>query len=156
VHYSFLPKSGYSPNSTIDPTTLKHHECVFSGRLHEVKESDHWWNYGANEADADAGVAELVDLYKRRAASFFARFEPFPDVFERINPEEIDAGDHSRLPADMSSVGAALTLARIMNHLGRKDKCRQFADIGLRHLGGAVGLRQDLELLRDTSQPTGR
>jgi hypothetical protein len=80
---------------------------------------------------------------------FFGKFEPFPDVFERISPGDIDAGDLSKMPAAMTLVHATLTMARIMKHLGRGAKCREFAEIGLRHLGRAVGLQAELERLRD-------
>jgi hypothetical protein len=88
-------------------------------------------------------------MYKRRGAQFFARFEPFPDVFERTTPADIESGDLSKMPAAMTQVRAALTLALIMKHLGRREKCREFAEVGLRHLGRAVGLRAELESLRD-------
>src|SRR5262249_55066432 len=121
-------------------------------RLHEANETDHWWTYGASDSEAKASLASLIDTYRRRSALFFGKFEPFPHVFEQITPAEIDAGDLSSMPSgSLTGVLAALTMARIMNHLGRREKCRGFAEVGLRHLGGAVGLRVELEQLRDTS-----
>jgi hypothetical protein len=88
-------------------------------------------------------------MYRRRGESFFKKFEPFPDVFERITPTEIDSGDLSKLPAAITLVRAALMMARIMKHLRRSDKCRQFAEVGVRHLDHASGLKAELERLRD-------
>jgi hypothetical protein len=147
VHFSFLPTAGGRTLS--DSKKLKCSECDFRDRLHEETESDHWWRYGTNDAEAESSVANLIDTYKRWGTHFFDRFEPFPEVFERITPAEIDTGDLSRMPAPMILVHAALTLARIMHHLGRKEKCHQFADIGLRHLGHAVAFQDELERLRD-------
>jgi hypothetical protein len=53
------------------------------------------------------------------------------------------------MPAAMTQVYAALTMARVMKHLGRVEKCREFADVGLRHLGHASGLKAELHSLRD-------
>jgi hypothetical protein len=61
----------------------------------------------------------------------------------------MDAGDFSKMPAAMTGVCAALTMARIMKHLGRLEKCREFAIVGLKNLGHAVGLKAELEQLRD-------
>ena len=147
VHFAFLPSEGGSP--VTDPKKLNEYDCTFRDRLFGGSESDHWWAYGASEAEAEVSVARLIDMYQRRAGSFFRRFEPFPAVFERITPAQIDAGDFSKMPAERTRVGAALTMARIMKHLGRPDECREFSIVGLKHLGRAVGLKAELEALRD-------
>jgi hypothetical protein len=147
VHYSFLPTDGGS--SLADLKKLKEYECAFRHRIRESQELDHWWTYGVTETESEVSVANLIDLYRRRGAAFFMKFEPFPDVFERITPAELDAGDLSKLPIEMSKLQAAITMARIMQHLRCTDKCRQFAEAGLRDLGHAVGLKSELERLRD-------
>lgn len=147
VHFSFLPSEG--GGRVTGPKKLKEYDCTFRDRLHEVSESDHWWTYGASDSEAESSVASLMDMYSRRGALFFGKFEPFPEVFERISSAEMGAGDFSKMPAAMTGVYAALTMARIMKHLGRREKCREFAEVGLRHLGHAVGLKPELERLRD-------
>jgi hypothetical protein len=151
LHFSFLPTAGDSPLT--NPAKLKDYECEFRDRVHEADESDHWWAYGSTEAEAQANAANLIDMYRRRGRLFFQGFEPFPDVFERVTPAQIDAGDLSHLPAEMTLVRAALTMARIMHHLGRSGRCRHFAQVGLRHLGRAVGLKEELQRLRAISAP---
>jgi hypothetical protein len=147
VHFSFLPSEG--GGHVEDPKKLKEYSCTFRDRLHEVSESDHWWTYGASDAEAETSVASLIDMYRRRGALFFTRFEPFPEVFERVSPAAMDAGDFSNMPTAMTGVYAALTMARIMKQLGRREKCREFAEVGLRHLGRASGLKAELLSLRD-------
>ncbi len=146
VHYFFLPTVGRA--FTVDPKKLMEYDCEFRSRLHEENEPERWWNYGTNQVEAEASITNLIELYRHRAWRFFEKFEPFPDVFERITPAEIGRGDCSKLPAAMTLVRAALTMARIMNHLGRVDERRQFAEVGLKHLGGAVGLKPELDRLR--------
>jgi hypothetical protein len=121
VHYSFLPSEG--GGRMTDPKKLKEYDCTFRSRLNEGTE-DHWWDYGVTDAKAEASVTSLVDLYKRRGTLFFAKFEPFPDVFERVNPRQLDAGDFTGMPMTGTRVYAALTMARIMKYLGRIDMCR--------------------------------
>jgi hypothetical protein len=110
THYSFLPSAG--GDGVTDPQKFKEYDCAFRERLHEATESDRWWTYGASDAETEASVATLVDLYKRRGALFFERFEPFPEVFERITPADIEAGDLSKMPASRPQprVHAALTM----------------------------------------------
>jgi hypothetical protein len=149
THFIFLPSAGGS--QITNWKTLKHYQCVFRDRLHEAGETDHWWKYGASEWQSKSSVANLIDTYQRRGALFFERFEPFPQAFERVSPAGIDAGDLSTMPPGIFSQPlAALIMARIMNHLGRREKCREFAEVGLRHIGRAVALNPELERLRDT------
>jgi hypothetical protein len=115
LHYSFLATAAGRP--VTDAMKVKEYECNFRDRIHEAHESDHWWAYGATEAKSEANVANLIDMYRRRSASFFKKFEPFPDVFEKITPTDLDAGDLSKLPTAMTQLHAALTKARIMKHL---------------------------------------
>jgi hypothetical protein len=149
VHYSFLPPAGRAPGATIDGRELREHDCAFRERLREAGESDHWWSYGADDATAEASASGLIDTYRRRAPLFFARFEPFPDVFYEVTPAQVEAGDFVATPACPSCLHAALTMARIMKHLGRLDHCREFAEVGLRDVGCATRTRQELEQLRD-------
>lgn len=146
LHFSFLPKAGGGLLGA--PESLKEYECNFRNRVRETHELDHWWRYGETEKEAEASVASLIELYGKYGALFFKKFEPYPEVFEKITPAEMDAGDLSKLPIQMNLVNAALTLARIMNQLKRVDLRRQFAEIGLRNLGKAVGLKAEFEYLR--------
>jgi hypothetical protein len=148
AHFSFLPSEG--GGEIRNPTEFKEYHCTFRDRLHEATEGDHWWKYGASDAEAEASLANLIDMYKRRGVRFFAGFEPFPDVFQRMTLADIEARDLSKMPAAMPLPYATLTLARIMKHLGQREKCREFAEAGLRHVGGAAGLKRELEQLRDS------
>jgi hypothetical protein len=147
VHYYFLPPTGRPPGATTDSRVLREHDCAFRERLREAGESDHWWSYGVDEATAEASAAALVDAYRRRAPLFFARFEPFPAVFDEVTPAQVEAGDFVVTPAYPSRLHAALTMARIMRHLGRPDRCREFAEVGLRDVGCATRTREELEQL---------
>jgi hypothetical protein len=143
VHYSFLPSE--SGGSVTDPRKFREYDCVFRERLREAGEGDHWWSSGTSDVEAEASAASLVDTYKRRARLFYEKFEPFPDVFEVVSPARLDAGDLSQMPAGQTDVMAALTMAKIMRHIGRLDRCREFAEVGLRLIDRATGLGIGLE-----------
>ena len=150
AHFTFLPSAGGS--GVTDPKKFKQSHCVFQERLQEATDKgDHWWSYGGNDAEAETSLADLVDTYERRSSLFFAKFDPFPDVFERITPRDIDAGDLSKMPAPLTVPYAAMILARIMKHLGRREKCREFAEAGLRQVGRAFIVQSELEELRDAA-----
>jgi len=150
VHFLFLPTTIGQPVD--DYKKLRHSECEFRIRLHGPGESDHWWPYGETEAESESSAENLIDTYQRFGGTYFEKFEPFPDALEKITAAEMDAGDISKLPPTQSTlVRLALTMARIMNHLKRFEKCRQFAEVGLRHLGNASGLRAELEQLRNAT-----
>jgi hypothetical protein len=149
VHFPFLPIAGGT--QFINLTKLKEYDCTFRERLHEAAESDHWWTYGASDEEAEASIASLIDTYSRRSGLYFGRFEPFPGVFLKITPAQLEASDLSGFFGFLTKVGAAATMARTMKHLGLVEECRDFAKLGLRHLRPGVGLRlkAELERLRD-------
>ena len=148
-HFSFLPPEG--GRQVAEPKKFKEYHCTFRDRLHEEgSKGDHWWSYGTTDAEAEVSLADLIDMYKRRGALFFARFEPFPEVFERMTPADIDKPDLSKVSALLNPPYAAMIIARVMKHLGHGEKCRQFAEAGLRHVGRATRLQWELEQLRDT------
>jgi hypothetical protein len=147
VHVAFLPTAG--GGTMTEGRKLKEYECEFRLRLCEKNEWDHWWEYGDSDRAAAANVASLVDTYRRRGPLFFDRFTPFPDVFLKIDPSKLDVGKVSTFDAWISVPHMALTLARIMHHLGDRRKCRRFAEIGLRHTDSfATDLIQELEAMK--------
>lgn len=74
-----------TPQRTLSALLLKEYECDFRDRVHEAHESgDHWRRYGATEAESEASVASLIEMYRRRSPSFFRKFEPFPEVKEKV------------------------------------------------------------------------
>ena len=72
---------------------------------------------------------------------------PFPDVFLAITPEQVEAGQSS-LPWGAGPVRATLTMARIMEHLGRRESCLQFVEAGLREASPYLA-PEFLELIRN-------
>jgi hypothetical protein len=149
VHYSFLPPSGRALGAKAALGGLKLHDCAFRGRLYDTGESDHWWSYGSDDVTAEASAASLVDTYRRCAHLFFARFEPFPEIFAEVTPAHLETGGLVVAPVSHTPAHAALTMARIMKQAGLLDRCREFAEAGLRHLGSATRLAPEFEQLKN-------
>jgi hypothetical protein len=149
VHYSFLPPSGRADSAEADHGRLKLRDCAFRGRLRGAGESDHWWSYGSDDSTAEANAASLIDTYRCYAHLFFARFEPFPEVFAEVTPAHLETGGLVVAPVSHTPAHAALTMARIMKQAGLADRCREFAEAGLRHLGSATRLAPEFEQLKN-------
>ena len=152
VHFAFLPPSGRPPGAAPADATLRPHDCAFRERLQGTSQAavaPPGWSYGSDDATALANAADLVDTYRRRAPVFFSRFEPFPEVFDAVLPAQLGDGGHPLLPQGHSPAHSALMLARLMKHLGRNDRCQEFAETGLRLLDSYTRLRPALEQLRD-------
>jgi hypothetical protein len=145
VHFTFLPRSWTS--DAIDPFKLKDYECEFRTRLHYDSESDHWWAHGNTEQEAVLEVSHLSALFQERGYVFFDRFSLFPGFLGSITPKQIDSGDYSDLC--YTQVRSSLVMARIMKRLGNSELRKQFAQVGLRHLGEGYGadLKKALEEL---------
>lgn len=149
VQFLFLPTTIGQP---VDQKKLRHSACEFRSRLHLPGESDHWWAYGTTETEFHSSATDLINTYRRWGRTYFEQFEPFPDVFEKITPADLESGDLSKLPPlGTPFVRIALTMARIMIHLKRLERCREFANVGLRHLGNASGLKAELEQLSNAT-----
>jgi hypothetical protein len=128
IHLQFLPTVlGALPEAK----TMDEPSCEFRRRLGRENESDHWWEYGSSEAEAQASAADLISLYFDRGAPFFARWADFPGPFEDVTVEQIARGDVNGLPGHKTQVRAALAMARIHEYLGNADLARSFALLGI-------------------------
>ena len=145
IHLKFLPTVlGHSP----DPKKITEPLCEFRRRLAPEGQADCWWNYGDDEHEAARSVDNLVALVRRLALPHFDRFGAFPESFERITPQALASRDFSMLPGNMTAPRAALVMARIAAHLGRADRVREFAEVGLASVGAkGVGIARDLAAL---------
>jgi len=146
VHFAFLPTAA---GTKLPAPKIREFHCMFRDRLKGPDGFERWWNHGKTDAEAEASVADIVDTFRKRGEKFFRKFEPFPGVFEKITPEDVDKDKLSKLPVRMFPLSAAITLAQIMKHLGRLDECRAFAEVGLRHIAGGPAYKRTLERLRD-------
>ena len=146
-HYSFLPAEGGIGLPPPDLKRLRPWDCAFRDRMRKQVGHDQWWPYGNHPGAPEATAQDLIDTYSQRASLFFSRFEPFPDVFLSVTPAGFETGETS-IPWGSTYVRAALTMARVMKHLGQQERCREFVELGLS--GATPHLAADFQALLET------
>ena len=139
IHLSFLP--GQGSLTPPESKTIEEPDCEFRTRLTPVGQSDFWWPYGVSEQEASESAKSICRLYQEIGGPYFQQFSTFPEDFTRVTPTMLAAGGELPFPSGGTFVRLALTLARISQQVGRIEDARQFAEVGLAHVGPAVSLK---------------
>ena len=142
VHLTFLPTV---MSSACDPASIEEPECEFRSRLAPADHTDCWWSYGATEQEARASAESILRLYREVGVPYFGRFSTFPDDFTRVTPPMLSSGSALPFPGTGTFVRRALALGRIGVHTGRTTDAKQFAEIGLAHLGLGTALKGEFQ-----------
>ena len=147
VHYEFLPVpgGGLIPNAK----TLREHHCEFRSRLHGADKEDLLWDYRPWHFMLGRIGDEISKKFMDEGIPYFEQFEPFPGVFTAITPAHLVSGS---VPLDafrpVPTGRIALTMARIMLHLGDTARAREFAEVGLQHVSPqSFAIKGELESL---------
>jgi len=143
IHLTFLPLVGSA--EACDPAKITEPECEFRSRLTPNGESDFWWSYGTTEHEAQASAGSILRLYREVGAPYFGCFATFPDDFVGVTPSMLASGAALPFPKGGTLVRRALALSRIAVHTGRSADAKQFAEIGLAHVGPAIGLKNEFQ-----------
>lgn len=148
VHFSFL--SDVREGQRVDLATLRASSCEFWTRLHGEGEIDSAFLFGKSDEAALAEAARLVQLLARQGAAFYKGFDTFPQSCAHLTPDQIE-GQNPNEFLGMPRANAALLMARVMHRLGDRERCRAFAEMGLRlrELDRAIISKSALEGLRD-------
>jgi hypothetical protein len=141
IHLAFLPLVGSA--EACDFVRITERECEFRSRLAPTGQCDFWWSYGSTEHEAQASAESILRLYRDVGVPYFGRFTKFPDDFVHVTPSMLSNGSPLRFPSGGTFVRRALALSRIALHTGRIAEAKQFAEIGLAHLGRAKGLENE-------------
>jgi hypothetical protein len=141
IHLTFLSPVGATGGC--DPAKITEPECEFRSRLAPAGQSDYWWSYGATEQEARASAESIIGLYREVGVPYFRQFSSFPDDFVRVTPSIFASSAPVPFPKGGTLVRRALALSRIALRTGRIVDAKQFAEIGLAHVGPAVGLKNE-------------
>lgn len=131
VHLDFLPVPGRLTSPPVNDVVEM--ECSIRVRLATQDGSDFWWPSYSPEKN----VKSMQEVFRKNGIPFFERYTLFPGVFESITTKDILSGDALKIMPEKSWGGMAIFLARINEHIGRKDKAIQFSELGLELLKGA-------------------
>ena len=146
VHFDFLTAPGGS--ELPEPKLMREHHCEFRTRLVGGDQADAWWAYQPWHRLIGRQGDQIAKAFAATGVDFFAQFEPYPDVFEAITPEQVENGELPFRGRNPSVGRTALILARIMHQSGRLEKAREFAAVGLRKVSPqAIILKSELEAL---------
>lgn len=162
VHLTFLPlTAGGFPQPG---TYIRAEACEFQWRLTPPGFTDYWWAY-------EQGVAAHLPLPflheenrgpRERARHLARTYEAIGEpAFQRLSTADqiahlIELADLSKewriVPEYAFTPGrAALTMARIHQHLGNNMLARRFAEAGLERVGKARAIREALEKFLETA-----
>lgn len=142
VHYDFLPKVGTS--EAVEGNDIAQPDCEIKKRLTpDPSKNDYWWSFGKAEAN------EITGLITESALPYFDQYTLNGDIGE-IVPEQFD-GNLPILLSSLTKVRACLLMARIYEVTGKPAQAAEFARLGIKAAGMAVGPKKALkEILRRT------
>ena len=142
-HLTFLPVSWR--NVLPDTRKIKEIDCELRTRLSPDMKSDYWWKYGGLLDSPTESARHLIATYLNSGEPYFRQYDSIEKIASMISVDEIKRGVYLQVFGGITDVRAALMMARIHVHLGNVIKAREFAAVGLEHIGGATLLRPELE-----------
>lgn len=146
VHLDFLPVPGRITTPPI--TDVIEMECSIRVRLTPNDVFDYWWP----SSSAKKQVTSIKDLYIEKGIPFFEKYTSFPDIFEKIEIDDIKSGEALKILPEKSWIGMAVFLAQIHKHIGNNERAIQFSNFGLellkdlnpRHTRGTIKELKDI------------
>lgn len=138
LHLTFLPVNW--KDQLPDTKKIKELDCEFRNRLAPKGKHDYWWKYETLFKSPSKQVSHLIDTYLKVGEPAFSKYDTVEKVADMISIEEIFSDNYIKAFGGMTEVRAALTMARIHQHLGDSDLARAFASAGMANLGRATVL----------------
>ena len=138
LHLAFLPL--YWNNELPDVAKMKAVDCEFRNRLAPKGKSDYWWKYGGLFNSPSKQVNHLIETYRQVGEPAFTEYDTVEKIAEMISVDDISSRDFIDIFGGLTNVRAALTMARVNEHIGNLDSARAFAHAGLENLGRATML----------------
>jgi hypothetical protein len=130
-----------------DPRKIKEVDCEFRTRLAPRMKGDYWWKYGGLLSPPAKSARHLIATYLEFGEPHFRRYDSLEKIASMISIDAVRHGAYIEAFGGITSVRAALVMARIHAGLGHAAESRRFASAGLANIGGATILRGELERL---------
>ena len=136
VHYDFLPKIGSTDLPKQGEIELP--DCEIKVRLTpNTKQNDYWWPMDSSSLD------EIASLIGSKSDEFFTQYDMDKDI-GKISPNELENCIPALFPS-VTKVRACLVLASIHESNGEKKLAAEFAKLGIKTAGMAVGPKKALK-----------
>ena len=147
LHLAFLPVNWKL--EVPDLSTIKEIDCEFRTRLTPGRKSDYWWKYDGLFTSPQKQVDHLVDTYLRDGEPLFAGFDTVEKIAQMCSVDEVSKGKLRQAFGPVSAVRAALTIARVHQHLGNETLAKAYARAGLENIGHASSLEPQFRSILD-------
>ena len=147
LHLTFLPVNW--KDELPDTKKVKEIDCEFRTRLAPRGRNDYWWKYGGLLDSTSKQISHLVDTYLDVGEPAFSRYDTVEKVANMISIDQIFTDKYIDAFGGVTEVRAALTMARIHEHLGNFDLARAFAAAGMTNIGRATALKPRFRELLD-------
>jgi hypothetical protein len=135
AHYAFLPKAGVE--AALDGDDIHQVECEIKLRLTtDESTGDQWWPV------AEVSVTVLAELLPTRGLTILNRYALAGPV-SHLKPGDVESGSLGAL-SSLTKVRACLLLARLHEHAGDRTLTAEFATLGIKVAGMAVGPKKAL------------
>ncbi len=138
LHLAFLPL--YWNDQPPDVAKIKEVDCEFRNRLVPKGQSDYWWKYGGLFTSPSKQVNHLIETYHRVGEPAFAKYDTVEKIAEMVSVDDISSNEFIHVFGGITNVRAALTMARVNEHIGELRLAQAFAQVGLENLGRATVL----------------
>jgi len=147
LHLTFLPVNW--EDQLPDIKKVKEIDCEFRNRLAPKRKHDYWWKYGGLFKSPSKQVSHLIDTYLKVGEPAFSKYDTVERVANMISIEESFANNYIEAFGGITEVRAALTMARIHQHLGNSDLAHAFATAGMENLDRAAVLKPRFQEILD-------
>ena len=148
LHLAFLPVRGR--NELPDLRAIKQIDCEFKWRLAPSGVTDHSWAYHDGILNPSSRLAgDLARVYFEFGEPVFQKHDSVESIAKLISVNELRDAEYLETLGGMTVPRAALTMARVHQHLGNTAQASQYASIGLQRLGRATALSAELEDIAD-------
>lgn len=129
-----------------DPKKITEELCEFRRRLSETK-SDQWWKHELSDESMVSAMGAAANVYRSVGRPLFERVSGVSAPMMTVTPADFCAGLYDFSGFGSTKVRMALALARLRKSEGRCKESMAFAACGLENIGGATGLRSELQTL---------
>lgn len=148
LHLTFLPVS-WSADQMPDSKKVKAVDCEFRKRLAPGGKNDYWWKFKGKGlfGKPSKSVAHLKETYLNSGEPEFKKYQSVEDLIHRLTPAAVEKEERIPVFGEVAPARGALTMARIYQHSGDFKLCRRYAQLGLKVIGSAYGLKSELEKL---------
>lgn len=125
--------------------TITEDKCEFRRRLSESG-TDQWWPYYASEDSMRIAVLAAAAVYSRVGQRMFEQFAGTDSPLHTITAEALESSSDGLHGFGSTRFRTALALSRLRYVQNRPSEAKCFAQLALKHIGGAAGYRRELEI----------